>query len=85
MDVGVRDLKAHLSDYLERAAGGEFITVTDRGRPIALLVPIPGRVPLDQGIKEGWITPPSVRGLRPARPLPSSENVLDVLEEDRGE
>ena len=85
MDVGVRDLKAHLSDYLERAAGGEFITVTDRGRPIALLAPIPGRVPLDQGIKEGWITPPSVRGLRPGRPLPSSKNVLDVLEEDRGE
>ena len=85
MDVGVRDLKAHLSDYLERAAGGEVITVTDRGRPIAVLAPIPGRVPLDQGIKDGWITPPSFRGLRPARPLPSSQHVLDVLEEDRGE
>ncbi|MEO5842862.1 MAG: type II toxin-antitoxin system prevent-host-death family antitoxin [Acidimicrobiales bacterium] len=85
MDVGVRDLKAHLSQYLERAAGGEVITVTDRGRPIALLAPIPGRVPLDQGIKEGWICAPSLRGLRPARPVTSSRNVLDVLEEDRGE
>ena len=85
MDIGVRDLKAHLSQYLDRVARGEVITVTDRGRPIALLAPIPGRVSLDQGIKEGWITPPSLHALRPARPHRSAKRVLDVLEEDRGQ
>jgi len=37
MDVAVRELKAKLSAYLQRAAAGEMITVTDRGRPIAVL------------------------------------------------
>ena len=38
--VGVRDLKAHLSAYLERVAGGERLTVTDRGRAVATLAPV---------------------------------------------
>jgi prevent-host-death family protein len=40
MTVGVRELKAHLSEYLKRVEGGDRLTVTDRGRPIALLSPI---------------------------------------------
>ena len=35
--VGVRELKAHLSDYLERAANGEDITVTRRGKPTVVI------------------------------------------------
>ena len=40
MDVGIRELKAKLSEYLERAAQGERIRVTDRGRPKAVLGPL---------------------------------------------
>jgi prevent-host-death family protein len=40
MKVGVRMLKAHLSEYLRRANEGECIIVTDRGRQIAELRPI---------------------------------------------
>jgi prevent-host-death family protein len=40
MDVGVRELKQRLSEFLERVARGEVIRVTDRGRPKALLIPI---------------------------------------------
>ena len=58
MDVGVRELKAHLSEYLDRAAAGETITVTDRGRPVAVLAPLPSTVSLDQAIAEGWVTGP---------------------------
>ena len=32
MSVGVRELKAHLSEFLSRAASGEEIVVTDRNR-----------------------------------------------------
>lgn len=35
--VGIKDLKASLSEYLQRAKSGERIVVTHRGRPIALL------------------------------------------------
>jgi prevent-host-death family protein len=35
--VGIRELKNRLSDLVRRAANGERITVTDRGRPVAIL------------------------------------------------
>ena len=38
--IGVRELRQHASRYLARVAAGETIEVTDRGRPIALLVPV---------------------------------------------
>jgi len=37
--VGVRELKNHLSKYLKRIKEGEWLTVTERGRPIALISP----------------------------------------------
>ena len=43
MDVAVRDLKAKLSAYLQQAAAGERITVTDRGRPFVPGVEIAGK------------------------------------------
>ncbi|MGH8995261.1 MAG: type II toxin-antitoxin system Phd/YefM family antitoxin [Acidimicrobiales bacterium] len=37
--IGVRELRQHASRYLVRVAAGETIEVTDRGRPVAMLVP----------------------------------------------
>lgn len=37
--AGVRELKNRLSMYLDRVKRGETITVTERGRPVAELVP----------------------------------------------
>jgi prevent-host-death family protein len=39
--IGVRELRQQASRYLARVARGESIEVTDRGRPVARLVPIP--------------------------------------------
>ena len=41
--VGIRELKNRLSEFLRRVADGERVTVTDRGRPIAVIVPPDGR------------------------------------------
>ncbi len=38
--VGVRDLKNDLSRHLKRVRAGTRLVVTERGRPIATLVPI---------------------------------------------
>ena len=38
--VGVRQLKAQLSAYLNSVASGARLTVTDRGRPIATIGPV---------------------------------------------
>lgn len=85
MDVGVRELKQNLSRYLERVAGGETVRVTDRGRPKALLVPVPDSAPLDRGIEEGWIRPPKRTGLTDGPRSVGSRPVADLLAEDRGE
>ena len=85
MDVGVRELKAKLSAMLQRAAAGEVITVTDRGRPVATLGPPLGTIDLSAAVEAGWVTPPTTTGLRPVRRYHSTARVLDVLGEDRGE
>ena len=47
--VGIRELKNRLSDFIKRAANGERITVTDRGRPVAVISP-PMDTPEDERI-----------------------------------
>ncbi len=39
MDASLRELNVHASALARRAQAGETITITDRGRPIADLVP----------------------------------------------
>lgn len=85
MDVAVRELKAKLSAYLQRAAAGERITVTDRGRPVAVLGPPIGQVDLQAAADAGWLTPARSPGLAPVRRHRSARSVDDVLAEDRAE
>ena len=87
MDVGVRELKQHLSDYLDRVERGQTITITERGRPKVMLVPLPGGGDrLADGIAEGWITP-AVKPRSPGAPkrFRSVEPITDILDRDRGD
>jgi prevent-host-death family protein len=54
--IGVRELRQHASRYLERVANGETLEVTDRGRPVARLVPITSDAWADM-IASGRVTP----------------------------
>jgi prevent-host-death family protein len=38
--VGIKELKARLSEFVERAREGERFVVTDRGEPVAELSPL---------------------------------------------
>ena len=51
--VGVRALRQHASAVLRRVAAGERVEVTDRGRPVALIVSLRGHDPLRQLAAEG--------------------------------
>ena len=58
--VGIRELKAHLAEYIRRAERGESITVTDRGKPVARLGPEPAEKPtiqerMKQLVAEGFL------------------------------
>jgi len=39
--VGVRELRQRESELLRRVGEGESIEITDRGRPVAMLTPLP--------------------------------------------
>jgi len=41
MQVGIRELKAKLSEYIRRVQEGESIEITDHGMPVAHIVPLP--------------------------------------------
>lgn len=39
--VGIRELRQRASELLRRVEDGESIQITDRGRPVAVLAPLP--------------------------------------------
>jgi prevent-host-death family protein len=45
--VRLRELRQRASELLRRVAAGETIEVTDRGRPVAILQPLPNRSPIE--------------------------------------
>jgi prevent-host-death family protein len=56
--VGVRELRQNLSIYLERVIAGERLEVTDRGNPVAMLIPIrPGATLVERLVAEGRAIP----------------------------
>jgi prevent-host-death family protein len=84
-EVGVRDLKASLSRYLGRVQEGETIVVTDRGRPVARIVPVAIPEHIARLMAEGRVTwsgkpfapPKKVFKLKPGPPI------SDYVAEDR--
>lgn len=84
-EVGIRELRDHLSSWLDQVADGREITVTDRGRPVARIIPVTGRSRLDQLIADGLVSP-ATRPAEPARsrpPIPVKGSVSDLVIEQR--
>lgn len=66
--VGIRDLKAHLSEYVGMARRGDTVVITDRGTAVARMVSIDSESALQRLLDEGLAMPPA-HGVRPM-PLP---------------
>jgi len=89
--VGLKTLKTKLSEYVRRAAAGETVVITDRGRPVAELVqhkPETDLTPFqEKGLREGWLTPARrpFPPLPPRKPIPgyTLEQLLADLDKDR--
>jgi len=96
-NVGLKILKNKLSEYVRLAAKGETIVITDRGRPVAEIVPPSRKVPAGagrpltafelRGMREGWLTPAVIRdgSPPPRKPVPglTLEQLLADLDRDR--
>jgi prevent-host-death family protein len=89
--VGVRQLRQNLSVYLERVVAGDRLAVTDRGRPVAMLIPFPGAAKLvERLVAEGRAVPPTrtVDDLPPLRgrlPAGLGKRLQRALRETREE
>jgi prevent-host-death family protein len=86
--VGVRELRQNLSKYLDRIKRGERLEVTEHGRPVAVLAPLPvPRNPLDRLIGSGRVSAPrgDLLALLPPKGTPAEDasRILDEGREDR--
>jgi prevent-host-death family protein len=75
--AGVRELRQNLSKYLARVREGQRFEVTERGNPVALLVP------LDD--EEDPLTRLERRGLRLKRSTGRFEDLLPIPKPHRGQ
>ena len=73
--VGIRELRQRASELLRRVESGETIEITDRGRPVALLSPIPDGSPLEQLRAAGLVIEAEIDldDLPPPLPLESGQ------------
>lgn len=95
MEATLREVQDHLPEYIARAqADGEALTITDNGRPVARLVPLP-KTP-EELEREAvacldalpWIRPPSKKGKikgsdHPIPWAPGEKTLSDLVLEDR--
>lgn len=65
MDVAITTLRAELSSWIGRVQAGEEVVVTDRGTPVARLLPVDAAPLLDQLVQRGVLSKPR-RASRPA-------------------
>ncbi len=75
-------MRQRASELLRRVAAGETIEVTDRGRPVALLSPLPAAGPLERLRAAGDVDPATadLSELPPPLPLqPGQEPPSAVL------
>jgi len=86
--IGVRELRQNASRYLRRVQAGETIEVTDRGRPVARLVPVANGSTWERLVAEGRVSP--ARGSMDDLPMPprgpkgkpSISEILQQMRED---
>jgi prevent-host-death family protein len=85
--VGVRELKARLSEYLRQVSQGKTVIITDHGRPVGRLSPVDQ--PLDERLKalqDAGLVAWNGRKQKPAMPAAvnrSYQQVSDILVEMR--
>jgi prevent-host-death family protein len=90
-EVGIRELRQNLSKYLRRVEEGKTLRVLDRGRPVAVLAPLPppNESVLDRLIREGKAIPARADPSSLPPPLPAVATgrmtLSEALQEQRAD
>jgi prevent-host-death family protein len=86
MDVAISALRAELSSWLEKVRDGEEIVITDRGIPVARLMPVEGASLLEDLHARGVVSKPK-NATRPharsATRAHASDSVSELVGEQR--
>jgi prevent-host-death family protein len=85
MDVAVSELRAHLSEYLDRVREGAEVVITDRGMPIARLLGVTATTILERLTADGVIARPAApRPTASGRPRPRPRRpIADIVSDQR--
>jgi prevent-host-death family protein len=87
--AGVAEVKAKLSEYLARVRGGRDVLITERGRPVARIVPVSGASDeLAELEREGLVRGPTMKlpkGFLDAPRPRAAASVTEALLEERRE
>lgn len=83
-EAGIRELRNHLSKYIDRVRDGEEVIVTDRGTAVARVVPVGHQRPYDRLVAEGIIEPSgAVMRTRPKRRVEAGGSVSELVADQR--
>ena len=85
LSIGIRELRQHASRYIRLVEErGEPIQITDRGRPVALLTPLPTGSRIEQLAASGRLrrATRSWKDLPPPLELAPGEKPLSVILEE---
>ena len=85
MEASIRELKAHLSEYIRQASAGETVTINVHNRPVAQIVPIKRQTALGDLATQPGISwnGGKVAGLPRGEALPVGVSLADWVAEDR--
>jgi prevent-host-death family protein len=85
--VGIRELRQNASAVIRRVAAGESVEVTDRGRPVARIVPLRAAGVLDQLVAEGGATEATgdLLDIEPLEPVAGMRPLSEILAEMRAD
>lgn len=81
-EIGIRELRDHLSQHLTEVREGHSLTITDHGKPVARLVPA-GQTTLERLIAEGRVTPARRRKSKSVEPAMTGGPLSDLVDEQR--
>ena len=93
--VGIKVLNSRLSEYVRLAADGETILITKRDQVVAEIrppretrSPVLADAMLANAVRQGWITPPTLRESGPPpkpEPVMSLSELLSAIDDDRSD
>lgn len=85
MQASIRELKAHLSEYIRQVTAGETVTISIHNRPVAQIVPIKRQTSLDDLTAQPGISwnGGKVAGLARGEALPADVSLAGWVTEDR--